>query len=378
MQQERPGQRRLRGVLIVLVVLLILGAAIYFLTQSSSGKAGNKVTATLLPCPYSDTVSPFGKYVLYYDGLKIHCINESGAVRWSFQLGEGGGYSCSDTMIAAWSGNNLYIIDQNGNATYNDNLGSEVQFARVGSRYVAAVVGDTTSPRLLVKDHTGAHMDEESDAYSTMILLDVGFFGSSGQYMWTLALDVFGTASNTVLNTFEVGKMSTGMVSLGEPITYQVLYDNGVLRVINTRKMRTFSERGTEDTSQSMLVYGWRYLDHEQPTRGYAQILFAPTTQTGSMYDIRELRTISGTTDKRYTLPDSCLGALIWNKYVYAISSSTLYRASTSENQFTSFTLPMETAVTRYIGKLSDGSILVACNDQVYVLGLPLATRQAK
>ena len=102
---------------------------------------------------------------------------------------------------------------------------------------MAAVVGGDTNPSLLVKDHYGAHMDMESDAYQYLMLLDVGFYGKNGEYMWTLALDIYGTAANTILNTFEVGKMNTGKVSLGEPITYAVLFENSVLRVINTRKM---------------------------------------------------------------------------------------------------------------------------------------------
>ena len=192
------------------------------------------------------------------------------------------------------SGSTVYILDQNGNSSYNDNLGEEVQFCRIGKQYLGAVVGETDTPRLLVKDLTGAHMDEEADAYKNLILLDLGFYGPNGEYMWTLALDVFGTAANSILNTFEVGKMNTGEVSLGENITYRVLYDNGVLRVINTRKMRAFNYRGTEDTAQSVLVYGWRLLDDEIPERGNALMLFSPTSQSDSIYDIRELRLISG------------------------------------------------------------------------------------
>lgn len=64
-------------------------------------------------------------------------------------------------------GSTVYILDKNGNSTYNDNLGDEVQFARIGKQYVGAVVGDVSAPRLLVKDLTGAHMDEEADATKT-------------------------------------------------------------------------------------------------------------------------------------------------------------------------------------------------------------------
>ena len=57
-------------------------------------------------------------------------------------------------------------------------------------------------------------------------MLDCGFYGDDGQYLWTLAMDVFGTKANTILNTFQVGKMNTGEVSLGDSITYKVLFEN--------------------------------------------------------------------------------------------------------------------------------------------------------
>ena len=184
---------------------------------------------------------------------------------------------------------------------------------------------------------------------------------------------MFGTASNTILNTFEVGKMNTGEVSLGEPITYAVVYENSVLRVINTRKMLTFNDRGTEDTSASVLVYGWRYLDSEVPERGDALMLFAPTSQTENMYDLHELRLISGSRDKRYSLPDTCVGATVWNKTVYAFSKDTLYRAGQNDSRFTTYELPMESQATRLVATLTNGRAIVACGDEVYVITLPQA-----
>ncbi len=297
-------------------------------------------------------------------------------MRWSFQLGSNAGFDCTSDVVAAWAGNTIYIIDKNGNSTYNDNLGEAIQFARAGKQYVAAVIGDDTSPRLVVKDHLGAHMDEEADAYKKLLMLDVGFYGQNGEYMWTLALDVFGTAANTILNTFEVGKMNTGEVSLGSSITYGVLFENGVLRVVNTRKMLSFNYRGTEDTNASILVYGWRLIGSEVPQKGNGLMLFAPTAQTNSDFDIRELRLISGSTDRRYSLPDTCIGAAVWNQNLYAVSGTTLYRAALGDNRFTNYKLPLSKAATRYIGVLSNGNALVASDNDVYVLTLPQAPRQ--
>ncbi len=363
---SRPKAFGLLFLILVLIALIAWGVVALL-----SVRPVTNVTASLLPCPYNDSIMPFGNYILYYDGVSIHCLSDTGAVRWSFQIGAGAGFDCNDSVVAAWTGSTIYILDHNGNSSYNDNLGEEIQFARVGAQYVAAVIGDTTTPRLLVKDHMGAHMDEEADAYANLILLDVGFYGKNGEYMWTLALDVFGTAANTILNTFEVGKMNTGEVSLGDSITYEVVYENGLLRVINTRRMLTFNDRGTEDTSESMLVYGWRLLDSEVPERGDALFLFAPTSQTENLFDIRELRLISSRQDKRYSLPDSCIGATVWNKTVYAFAARTLYRVGQNDSRFSAYELPLDRDVTSLIGTLSNGRAIVACGDEVYALTLP-------
>ena len=373
MQRIAPKRKRWQSILILTGIITGIVSVILLITTLFAYRPVTKVSAYRLPCDYNDSIKPFGTNVLYYDGVSIHCMNSTGAVRWSFQLGANAGFDCTDDIVAAWAGNTIYIIDNNGNSTYNDNLGESIQFARAGKQYVAAIIGDTTSPRLVVKDHLGAHMDEEADAYQNLLILDVGFYGQNGEYMWTLSLDVFGTAANTILNTFEVGKMNTGEVALGSSITYAVLYENSTLRVINTRKMLSFNYRGTEDTASSILVYGWRLIDSAVPQKGNALMLFAPTAQTDSDFDIRELRLISGTTDRRYSLPDTCLGATSWEKNIYAVSATTLFRASMEDNRFTDYALPLSTPATRYIGALNNGNILVACDTEVYVLTLPQA-----
>ncbi len=373
MQRGRKQQvRRRRLWVVLLAAAAVLTALVILIASIAGGNRSVGISAAKLPCVYNESIAAFGEDVLYYDGVSIHCISPSGTVRWSFQIGSDAGFSANDQIVVAWAGNTIYILDRNGNSSYNDNLGEVIQFARPGKQYVAAVIGETTSPRLVVKDHMGAHMDEEADAYETLILLDVGFYGQNGEYMWTLALDVFGTASNTLLNTYEVGKMNTGEVSLGEPITYGVLYENSRLRVISTNRMLSYNYRGTEDSTLSVLVYGWRMIDSAIPERGDAQMLFAPTSQTENQYDIRELRVISGTSDTRYSLPDTCLGAAVYDKGVYAVSADKLYYAAAGDKRFTEYDLPLGgTSATRFVTRLGNGRIVLACGDDVYVVTLP-------
>ena len=368
-KKNRLSQKAAIGILVAALVLIAL--VTWLAVALFREKPSTTVTATRMACNYSDTIRPFGKNLLFYDGSSIQCLASTGGTRWTFNIGPNASYHCSDDTVVAWSGSLLYILDENGNSTYNDTLGDEIQFARIGDQYVGAVIGDTENPRLVVKDHEGGHMDEEADAYSNMILLDLGFYGPNGQYMWTLALDVFGTAANTVMNTFEIGKMNTGEVSLGEPITYAVLYENNKLRVVNTRKMLTFDYRGNEDLTGSVLVYGWRLLDTEVPERGDALMLFAPTGQTERLFDITSLRLLSGSKDKRFTMPANCIGAALWNKTIYALSGDQMFRAGMNDTRFAAFSLPLERPVTNLIGTLADGKLIVACSEEVYVLTLP-------
>ena len=330
MQRVKPKWNRSQAFALLFLILVIIGLGVWMVAGLFGQKPATNVSASKLPCPYSDTIQPFGENVLYYDGMSIHCMSSTGSVRWSFPIGANADYSCTDEAIVAWVGPTVFILDQNGQSSYNENLNATIQFARVGKQYIAAVVGDEDSPRLIVKDHTGAHMDEETDAYRNLILLDVGFYGNAGQYMWTLALDVYGTAANTIFNTFEVGKMNTGEVSLGNAITHDVVYENSLLRVINTRQMRTFNDRGTEDTAASVLVYGWYHLYSEVPERGNAMMLFAPTSQTENMHDLHELRVISGATDITYSYLLNKIGGLPHEKEIHRQSVCTDVRCACS------------------------------------------------
>ena len=142
---------------------------------------------------------------------------------------------------------------------------------------------------------------DRSDAFQTLLMLDCGFYGDDGQYLWTLAMDVFGTKANTILNTFQVGKMNTGEVSLGDSITYKVLFENNKLRVFNTRQLYTYDYKLVQDTNATMLVYGWKLIDDYIPAKGDARLLMAPTAQTNTGSAISELRLLSGSLDRRYT-----------------------------------------------------------------------------
>ena len=367
---EDIRKRQIRSWIILVTVVLLVLLGIRFLGRYGKGK---EIGMTRLPCYSNQNVTPFRDGLVYYDGASIHHLSSSGTIRWSFPAGSDVQFVTGPSHLAIWSGTQLFLVDKDGNATYNESMEARVQFVRVGERYVAAVVGEDTEPKLIVKDLKGSQVDAEAEAFSGLMILDTGFYGEQGEYLWTLALDVFGTAPNTVLNTFQVGKMNTGEVSLGEALTYKVIYENARLRVFTTRQVYTYDYKCVQDTNSTMLVYGWKLIDAEIPDRGRAKLLLAPTSQTSSTQIISELRVLEGMNDKRYTLPTSCVGASIWHGNIYAISSDYIYRADMSSQKFFGYQIPAPDgmAVTAFYGITDDGRMLLASGETMYSMTLP-------
>ena len=366
---EDRRKRQIRSWIIVVAAVVLTLLGIRYL----GGRGKREISVNEMPCRSNQSVTPFGDGVLYYDGASLHCLSSTGTIRWSFPAGREASFYAGPNHVAIWSGMQMFLVDSQGNATYNDSMESAVQFIRVGERYAAVVIGADTEPKLIVKDFTGAQVDLEAEAFSGLMMLDVGFYGDQGQYLWTLSLDVFGTAANTMLNTFQVGKMNTGEISLGSDLTYKVLYENAKLRVFTTRQVYSYDYKCVQDTNATMLVFGWKLIDAEIPERGRAKMLLAPTSQTSSAQEITELRVLEGMTDKRYTLPAGCVGACIWQGNIYAFSRNYLYQADMNSQRFfvNSIPLPENAAVTAFCGVTTDGRALLAAGDAVYSLSLP-------
>ena len=367
---ETRRRRQIRSwvILVIAVVAVLLG--IHFLRRFGKKR---EIKLTSLSCPANQSVTPFRDGLLYYDGASIHHLASNGSTRWSFPAGSDVEFSAGPTHLAIWSGSQLFLVDENGKSTYNDKQDGLIQFVQVGERYAAVVTGDDTSPKLSVKELSGNQVDVEVDAYNGLMLLDAGFFGEKGEYMWTLSLDMYGTAMNTVLNTFQVGKMTTGVVSLGKDLTYAVVFENAKLRVFTTQQVYTYDYQCVPSSNETMLVYGWKLIDSEIPERGRARLLLAPTAQASGSLAISELRVLDGDSDKRYTLPGSCIGACVFEGKVFAVSGSYLYWADTSSQKFNSQQIPGLNGLelTAYYGTTSDGTMLVASGDSMYALTLP-------
>ncbi len=133
---EQIRKRQIRSWIILVAVVLAALLGVHFLRRYGKGK---EIGMNQLPCYASQSVTPFRDGLVYYDGASIHHLSSGGTIRWSFPAGDGVKFSVGPTHLAVWAGTQLYLVDQEGNATYNESLEAQVQFARVGGRYLSLI-----------------------------------------------------------------------------------------------------------------------------------------------------------------------------------------------------------------------------------------------
>ena len=367
---KRKRRKQIRSwIILIAVVLLIIGVVnlISFLGRTTT------ITAQSLPCYAHQDVTVFQDGVLYYDGASIHFVNADGGIEWSYPVGDGASFAVSDDHLVIWAGTQLFIVDAKGKPSYNESMGAPIQFARIGKKYAAVVTGDDLDATLTVKALDGTQVDAETEAYDGMLILDCGFYGSNNEYLWTLSYDVYNPAISSIMHTYQVGQMNTGEVNLGEHLAYKVIYADNLLNVFTTQQMYIYDYKAVQNVNDTMLVYGWKYLDHATPDRGATQFLLAPTAQTSAVQSITELRVFSSTLDRRYTLPSSCVGAAIDGSRIYAVSENYLYAGQVSSQRFYAhdMNLPDDRLVTGFVGLTDNGYAIVISNNEVFSVSLP-------
>lgn len=371
-QDHHENKTNLTRVLLLAgsTAVIILAIVLLLVFTGTFNRGGSPVLRKLDHGTSSQYVTPFGNNYLYYDNSVLYCYDTGNSLQWSNAIGSGAHFTASDNIVAAWAGTKLVIINSKGVTTYNSQLTDTIQFVRCGNRYIAVVTGEDIDPTLYVKDIDGNTVDSESSHYVDMMLLDAGFF-AGGDYLWTTSLDVYGTVPNILLRTYNVGVTDNGVVSLGENLVYRILYANQDLNIISTQRLRHFDYHGTENTSASQLIYGW-ILIHDTNQKGGLQMLYARANQVGEMDALTDLRYLSGNTDKLYTLPNACVGAVIYNNAIYAFSNSTIYRSAVNAQRFSAIDLGTvgSRGITGFLCLLKDGTALLASGPDIYAVKL--------
>lgn len=345
---------------VVLIVVLVLSVG----SSSSTETTGRAVRLGALS---TQKVTPFGEDILYYDGTMLQCVSDSGSTRWNFQVGANAGFSAGPGRVVAWSANQIYALNDKGQNTYNNKMAGEIQFARIGSQYVAAFVGTSDTGTVYVIDKDGSSVDAIS--FTDQTLLDMGFFTmSDGEYLWIMGIDTSGTVISTFLQTYQPGRLVLGNATLGEQLVYKIYYTDK-LYVVDTRKIRAYDYRITRDTNtDDVLIYGW-YMQDIRKVGKHTYQLFVPAPASDGSLNAASLRLMWGTNDRVLHLPADCIGAYLGSKSVYAFSGTHVYSCRYGEQVFTAYTMPVQ--ITKVLGMLQNDKVIVASGSDTYVISLP-------
>ena len=351
---------------LVMIIALVLGYALGGTGREAIGRT-TRIGATL-----SQNIMPFGDNVIFYDGTTLHCMAAEGGNLWSYQIGTNADYDATQEKIVAWSGNDLYILNNRGRLIYNNKMTDTIQFASAGDEYVAAFVGEPDNGVVTVINSSGQIVDNVS--ISSQTLLDIGFFksmtSSSAQeteLMWVLGLDTTGTVISTELQTFQPGKLSTGKSSLGEHIAYKIYDTEGMLNVVTTRQIMHYNYRVLEESNPT-LIYGYTVEDIKKIGDVTYQLLI-PAQESREGIHLSNVRLMFGGVDRVLHLPSECLAAALGTHSVYGFSQNAVYVCPFNQTSFIPYALPVN--ITAVLGMITDNRIVAASGSEIYVIELP-------
>lgn len=367
-KKKNPFQNYLRMAILVVALIGVLVVAVTYALKGNTREGIGRVTR--IGATLSQNVSPFGDSVIFYDGTTLHCVAATGGNEWSYQIGTNADYDATEKRIVAWSGNDLYILNNRGRLIYNNKMSDAIQFASAGDEYVAVFVGDSDNGVVSVINSSGQIVDNIT--VSDQTLLDIGFFMSTTtssaqqtELMWMLGLNTTGTVISTELQTYQPGKLSTGKSSLGEHIAYSIYDENGSLNIVTTRQILHYNYRALEASSPT-LIYGYTVEDVQKSGNTLYQLLIPAQEQSEG---ISNIRLMYGSVDRVLHLPGTCIAAKLGTRSVYGFSANAVYACRFGETTFRAYAMPIN--VTAVLGMMTDNRAVVASGSEIYVVELP-------
>ena len=372
---SRPRGNR-RSWILSLLIAAALVAAVFGVWKAVTKERGRSAlgNVTRIGATVLQNVEAFGDKVLFYDGSTLHCVSYAGSNEWSYQIGTNANYDVGEKKIVAWSGNDIYILNERGRLIYNNKMADAIQFAAAGDEFTAVFCGTADEGIVTVINSSGQTVDKIT--VSSLTLQDIGFFkasttGNSGlsELMWMLGINTAGTVISTELQTFQPGRLSIGKKSLGEHLAYRVYDDgSGNLDIVTTREILHYNYRGVE-IGHSNLIYGYTLRDMRREGGQNYRLLIPEQQFSGSM-SISSVRLMSGNGDRMIHLPGVCMDAMLGKRAVYGFSSDAVYACRFGDTTFRSYAMPIR--VTAVLGMMNDNRAVVASGSEIYVAELPL------
>lgn len=366
---ERNQSRKLSWALVLLITAVIcalsfLGAKVIANTTGKNSLGEYRSFAL----SSNQGVQTVGNGFVYYNGSSLSYVTTDAAAKWTYTVGANAAFDASEAGIAVWSGQTVTVIDyKEGTTEYRGSMDAEILSAKVGDKYVAALLSPEHNSTVVIFETSGKMID--SIAFADQTVVDYGFF-SGGTLFWVMTLDTSGTVPTCSVYTYKPGKTIVGSIKDAEQLMYQVMFQSSQVYCVGTTHMKVYDYTGVvEDTSKRKLVYGW-YLVEKDKTSDDPMLAFVPDAQYGGTDTMRDVRIIKTGVDQIVRMPFGCSSLVVKDDRVYGFSSGgNIMIAQAGAQEMQAFSIGISGGAV--VGVTNNRVAVITAGDMAYLVNLP-------
>lgn len=276
-------------------------------------------------------VSPYARVYPHDDGLMV--VDQTELVSFGLNGREDFRVELPEFDMQAYRNGNVTVVWDNDTAIiYNElgqkilerilqGTGNRILFGRTGKSYFALATIEEGQYRARIYDYESNEVDTMLFPYQSM--LDLGFFGDSGDQLWELLLDSHGTIPITKVRTDHPGKSMTGSITILNQVSYSIMPLDNLVYVVGSHHIESYTYTSVEQSQ--ILVYGWTMQDYIAKENS---VSFLMGTNQNDEYEspVSALWYIGDDGKEfRLSMPTGIMKAAISDNYIYAFSDKGIY-----------------------------------------------------
>jgi len=317
-------------------------------------------------------ISPYSRVYPYDDGLividqkDLISFDVRGKEQFKEELPEFDMHaSRNGNVTVVWDDDNALIYNELGQKILGKELtgtGNRILFGRAGSSYFVLATIEEGQYRARIYDYEANEVDDMGFPYQSM--MDIGFFGDSGDQLWALLLDSHGTIPITKVRTDHPGKSMTGSITILNQVCYDIMPLDSVVYVVGSNHIESYTYTSVEQSE--VLVYGWTMQDYLVKDDKVSFLM--GTNQNDEFESPISAIWYIGEDDKQFRLsmPTGIIKATMSDNYIYAFSKQGIYvyEIGKTNKNFQKLSFEIEAVP----GVIKGKAIVIQSEDAFYLL----------
>jgi len=224
-------------------------------------------------------------------------------------------------VTVVWSATNSQIYNEDGVLILEKPLyteDSKILFGRTGEDYFALATLEEGQYKARIYDYEANDIDDM--LFPSQSILNIGFYGDSGNQLWALLLDSHGTIPISKVRTDHPGKSMTGALTVLNQVCYATMPMESMVYVVGTHQIQAYSY--TSVLKEEVLVYGWTMQDYILGEGNDVAFLMGTNQTTEYDSPVSALWYIGKDNEQfRLSMPTGIIKAYMSDNYIYAFSA---------------------------------------------------------